>query len=89
MATEYVTNVVVSPHNTWTLIKHVAGSVNKAAAKTDAIVYGTQVKVEVKEKPVDHPVLTVLGIILGAVICFVIFIGYITGNVKGRDFIGF
>jgi len=31
MATEYVTNVVVSHHNTWTLIKHVAGTINKTA----------------------------------------------------------
>jgi len=92
MATEYVTNVIVSHHNTWTLIKHAAGSINKAAAKTDAAIYGTQVKVEVKpvkKTPADHPIMSVLGIILGAVIIFVIFTAYITDNIKGRDILPF
>lgn len=27
-------------HNTWTLIKHVAGSINKTAGKVDKVIYG-------------------------------------------------
>jgi len=92
---EYVTNIVVDKHNTWTLIKHVAGSVNKAAAKTDEKIYGTQVHVQVREQAFaeKHPTLstigTVMGIILGSAVMIAIFIGFISGNIRGRDFIGF
>jgi hypothetical protein len=88
MTTEYVTNTVVEHHNTWTLIEHVAGSINKAAAKTDATVYGTHTNVVVKEKPVEHPALEICGMIFAAIFMFIIFIGFMTGNVKGRDIIG-
>lgn len=88
---EYVTNTVVEGHNTWTLIKHAAGSINKAAAKTDAVVYGTQVKVEVKPKPFEdsHPILAVMSMVLMGVLLLAVFIGFLTGNIRGRDMIGF
>lgn len=92
---EYVTNIVIDKHNTWTLIKHVAGSVNKAAAKTDEKVYGTQIHVQVREQTFaeKHPTLstvgTVTGIILGSALVFVVFIGFISGHIRGRDMIGF
>ena len=49
---EYQTNTIVEHHSAWTLSKHLAQSVNKAAANVDAKVYGThtsQVVVPVQE----------------------------------------
>lgn len=95
MATEYITNIVVDNHNTWTLIKHVAGSVNKVAAKTDEKVYGTQVHVQVREKTFSekHPTLSGIGTVVGSILmgCLIlaVFIGLLTGNIRGRDCIGF
>lgn len=93
---EYITNIVVdTKHNTWTLIKHTAISINKAAAKTDKVVYGNQVHVEVREKTFSekHPTISGIGAVVGAIfmgcLIFAIFIGLITGNIRGRDCIGF
>jgi hypothetical protein len=88
------TNVVVSPHNAWTLTKHVAGSINKAASNIDAKVYGTKTNITVIEKPDPKPpttgsdILSVIGILLLGVCAMVVFVLYITGHVKGRDIIG-
>jgi len=93
---ETITNVVVdTKHNTWTLMKHVAGSINKAAAKTDKTIYGNQVHIEIREKTFaeKHPnwsaVGTVAGGLLIGVLMFIVFIGLITGNIRGRDLISF
>lgn len=93
---EYITNTVVEKHNTWTLIKHVAGTVNKDAAKIDEHVYGTKVTQQVQtvqvvpSKPVDnHPVRDgFFNVIMGLVFIFVV-IGFIIGKIGWRDFTGF
>lgn len=79
-------------NNTWTLIKHVGGSVNKGAAKIDRVVYGP-----VTNKPVaiisvppkeTHPVRDVFIGIGIFILIIVVFVGYVSGHVKGRDIIG-
>ena len=85
------TNVVVSPHNAWTLTKHVAGSINKAASNIDAKVYGTKTNITVIDKPEptkSSDVFSMIGIILFCVLAVGVFVLYITGHVKGRDIIG-
>lgn len=93
---ETITNVVVdTKHNTWTLMKHVASSINKAAVKTDKAIYGNQVHIEVREKTFaeSHPGWATAGTIVGSIILGIVligvFIGFITGNIRGRDFISF
>lgn len=88
------TNITVEHHNTWTLTKHVAGSINKAASNIDAKIYGTKTNVVVIEEPTppppapETPIWDIICVIGGAIIVVGIFIAYITGKVKGRNIIG-
>jgi len=106
MTNEMTTVAPVSPpvqiqNNTWTLLKHAAGTVNKAAAKVDAKVYGPIVKqgtIQLPPQPSVPPrqehasFFTVVGyVVVGLIGCAIvvgIFIGYCSGHVKGRDIIG-
>ncbi len=91
---EYQTNVIVSPHNVWSLTKHAAGSLNKAAAKLDAKVYGTATNTIIVQKPTPpppkphHPVLEILGAIGMTLLLFAVFIGLLTGKIRMRDCVG-
>lgn len=103
MTNEVTNEAIVSPpiqiqNNTWTLLKHAAGSVNKAAAKVDAKVYGPIVKqgtVQLPPQPAPEPpksdinAFTVIGIIVVALLAVGVFIAWCGGHIKGRDFIGF
>jgi len=88
------TNIVVEPHNLWTLGKHAFHSVNKAASNVDAKIYGTKTNIVVIERPPEPPptkgsdILSVLGIILFGIFAVVIFFLYISGHIKGRDIVG-
>lgn len=88
-----VTNVVVEKHNAWTLTKHAANSINNAAGKLDAKLYGTKTNIIVKPDPIIQEqkssaydaVMAIVGIIL-----FVVILGaWALGAFRGRDIIGF
>lgn len=91
---ELQTNIVVEHHSAWTLTEHLLQSVNKAVAKTDAKIYGTTTNIVVTPVPFSerHPVLTGAGEIIGGIalviVLFVIFLGYCSGQIRGRDIIG-
>lgn len=93
-----MTNEVEIKNNIWTLTKHLSGSINKAAAKVDAKVYGPIVKQGTVQLPPQRPapvakedtgVFTIIGIIVVAILVVVVFIGFFSGHIKGRDIIGF
>lgn len=89
-----VTNIVVDKHNAWTLTKHVANSLNKAAAKVDGAVYGTTTNVQLKTiqevKPQESSGFGDILKGIGAVIILVIlFVAFASGAIKGRDLISF
>jgi hypothetical protein len=93
---------IVIQNNTWTLLKHAAGTVNKAAGKVDAKVYGPIVKQGTVQLPPQRPqpipqehasFFTIVGyVVVGifVVACaFGAFILWCKGDLKGRDLIGF
>lgn len=88
--TIYRTNIVVDKHNTWTLMKHVAGSVNKAASKVDAKVYGTKTNIvitPVKNIPQkDNSMATDICMgVIGFILIVGIFVAIVFGNYKFSD----
>lgn len=98
--TNEVTNVAPSieiQNNAWTLMKHAAKSVNHAAGKVDAKVYGPIVKQGTVQLPPqqqppapksDFNAFTVIGIIVVALALIGLFIAWCGGHIKGRDIIG-
>jgi hypothetical protein len=89
---EYQTNIVVDHHNVWTLSKHVAGSLNKFAARTDANVYGTKTNIMVVPiQPVkDNSIgwkdyfFGVGCFMLVVIFIYAFFTAYNKGDVKGK-----
>lgn len=59
-------------NNAWTLLKHAAQSVNKAAGKIDQKIYGPVIKVE-PPKPAPKPTnfFEVCGFVVVAAVCIV------------------
>lgn len=93
-----MTNEVTNQNNAWTLLKHTAQSVNHAAGKVDAKVYGPIVKqgtVQLPPQPKASPVksdlnfFTIIGIIVVTLAFIGVAIAFCTGHLKGRDIIGF
>jgi hypothetical protein len=87
----YVTNYQESPHNAWTLTKHVAKSLNKGAGKVDEFIYGKKTNVTVttiqppKPPKEKHPVGDVFFAIFAIICIFALIAAYATGHLKKRD----
>ncbi len=93
-----MTNDIPAANNTWTLMKHFAGSLNKGASKIDQKVYGkieqhsnqTVIIQQVRPAPVheDTNVFEVIGAIVVGLLFIGVLIAFVAGKISTRDVLG-
>lgn len=90
-----MTNEIPAANNTWTLMKHVAGSVNKGASKIDQGIYGkiekhsnTTVIIQ-QARPIpeqkDTNIFTVIGMFVVGMFLVFVLVAWLADKIETKD----